>query len=227
MDAVDDFSRAPWLYPGTPVAHSDPIGEAALDPEQNGGRVLVVAVGSNASRAVLRRKFQRFGVRPTVSFLRARVTGLRAGHSAHISVPGYIPAAPVADPYARTELVASLLDTDGLAAVDATEPNYCRQELSTERFPLELELAGGRARPAAFAVYRSQQGILGPPGESALQLTDQERLYDRLVADCAGFARLAPGSPRTAMRALAADAELRSAGRQLFRDAGWVQPDGL
>ena len=77
---VDDFGRTPWSYPGTAVDRSDPIDDAALAllaaldgprPDHGDGRVLVLAVGSNASRSVMRRKFERFGVESTVSFLRS------------------------------------------------------------------------------------------------------------------------------------------------------------
>ncbi|SDS95918.1 hypothetical protein [Microlunatus soli] len=227
----DDFSRAPWLYPGTPVDRSDPIDPVELEQIGSAGRTLVVAVGSNASRAVMQRKFERYGVSPVVSFLRARVTGLRVGHSAHVSAPGYIPAAPVADPTVRTDLVASLMDADGLAALDATEPNYVRTELPADRFPIELSPAGpdGRtvAHPASFWVYLSRHGVLGPARRRALQLLAQERLFTLLAEECIGFGRLADGGPRAVMRALAASADLRRTGRQVLRDAGWARSAGL
>jgi len=215
----DDFGAEPWLYPGTPVDRSDPIDPGDLEPDS--GRTLVLAVGSNASRAVLRRKLERFGVAPEVSFIRATVCGLRVGHSAHISVPGYIPAAPVADPDAKCELVASLLDSDGLAAIDATEPNYRRHELSTERFPLELDLGGQTMRPATFQVYVSRRGVLAAPGEAPLSLTGQEELFGRL-GECPGFAGLAEGTPSEVMRIFAGSAELRDAARNAFGDGGWI-----
>lgn len=248
---ADDFSRAPWSYPGTAVGRSDPIDAAARAwlaeseagvPESGHGPVLVLAVGSNASRSVMRRKFERYGITSAVSFLRARVSGLRVGHSAHVSAPGYIPAAPVVEPGAQTDLVASLLDPAGLAALDATEPNYVRHELSAERFPLELDLglpaaggagrAGRRAvvRPRSFSVYLSRHGVLGPPGERALRLHGQEQLFARLTAECRGFGRLVghlTGAPRETMRTLSASADLRAGCRWAFQSAGWVLSAGL
>lgn len=192
-----------------------------LHPDRSDS-ALVVAVGSNASRAVLQRKFDRFGVRSAARFVRARVGGLRVGHSAHVSAPGFIPAAPIADPAAESDLVASVLDADGLAALDATEPNYVRHRLAAEDFPIELE---GGLRPRSFFVYVSRHGVLAD-GDRPLELTPQESLLHRLARDCRGFAGLAPGRPRAVMRRFAGNPELRDAIRRLFGQTGWVQAAG-
>ncbi|HEY9290736.1 MAG TPA: hypothetical protein VIP98_05595 [Microlunatus sp.] len=219
MSEPGDFGPAPWSYPGTPIDRSDPIDRL---PQR--GRSLVVAVGSNASRAVLERKFGRAGVPTTVPLVRARVTGIRQGHSAHVSVPGYVPAAPIADPTATSNLVASFLDQDQLAALDETEPNYHRLELDAEQFPIELDHG---LRPGSYFVYWSRHGVLATPGQRPLSLGGQEQLFDQLIMNCVGFSQLATGLPRAVMQALAASAELRTAAGAVFRDSGWISRDGF
>lgn len=136
------------------------------------GRTLVLAVGSNASAAVLRRKLA--GVDPSVPSAECTVAGLAVGHSAHVSADGYIPAAPFASPGARTPLRAGWFTPQQLAALDRTEPNYDRITLSTARFPLELDVE-------AFDVYRSRWGILAHEG-TAIGFCGQRQLR-ALLAD--------------------------------------------
>lgn len=193
----------------------------------------MLAVGSNASRAVMRRKFERYGVDPRVLFVRARVRGVRVGHSAHVSVPGFIPAAPVADPDATSQLVASLLDDRALAALDATEPSYRRHYFDADDFPLELDVSAGTgiaryaARPPGFWMYESRYGVVAPPGYGPLGLHSQPNLIAELMSRCRQFGSLVSGEPRAVMRRLAADRELRDACRTALATAGWVQPAGL
>ena len=89
-------------------------------------RTLVVAVGSNASPDVMRCKFARAGVDATVPFVRVRLGGIAVGHSAHVSLAGYVAAAPYHAPGATATFTASLLDDDQLECLDETERTYTR-----------------------------------------------------------------------------------------------------
>ena len=95
----------------------------------------MVAVGSNASTAVLRAKLadhRGADIRPT----RVVVSGIALGYSAHVAARGYIPAAPFLSPGSVTVVSAFWLDEDQLTALDSTEPNYHRLTVTTTSHPL-------------------------------------------------------------------------------------------
>ncbi|MGV9736603.1 hypothetical protein ACWDT5_21200 [Rhodococcus aetherivorans] len=192
-----------------------------------GDRHLVVAVGSNACPAVVRRKFTAGNVDTTVPFLRATVVGIAVGHSAHVSVAGYVAATAFRRPGTRTPVFASLLDRDQLACLDATEPNYTRRTVTADECRLEID---GGQRPASFGVYVSKWGALAPPGAPPLPLQSQEALFAALLRHCAGFAALVGRRPheyRSAMKVLAGEADLRAALRQSFAASGWAARSGF
>lgn len=189
-------------------------------------RHLVVAVGSNASRAVLRRKLANVGVNATIPFVTGEVTGLKVAHSAHISRLGYIAAAPFLAPGQVTPVVSALLDDEQLQALDDSEPNYDRTLVPSKVCQLELE---GGERPTSFLLYRSTHGVLAPPGGNPLELQDQRVLFTRLLEGVASFGVLvgSDGDVESAMRRLASDERLRCEMLRVFRDAGWVRRSGL
>ncbi len=240
IDTVsDDFVARPWTYPGTPPPGSGLLDGARfhrLTPDRLDralttaraapvrDRCLVVAVGSNASPAVLLRKLAAGEVDSTVPFVAAEVVGLRVGHSAHVSRAGYIAAAPIAAPAARTSVTAILLDDRQLQCLDHTEPNYVRRSLGHDM--CHLTLAGGEA-PASFQVYVTTRGVLAPPGGPPVDLMDQERVYARLRRDCAPFALLlTPRDERAAMRRFAEHEHLRERAVVALQHAGWVTESG-
>ena len=120
-------------------------------------RFPVVAVGSNADPAVMRGKLERAGVVGVVPFVRASITNLGIGHSAHIGRPGFIPAAPYHVPQGESVVVAGWLDKEQLIYLDITEPNYTRVLLSGDDYPLELQSG---ERLGRFFVYQSKWGVL-------------------------------------------------------------------
>ncbi|GLI27134.1 hypothetical protein ARHIZOSPH14_13760 [Agromyces rhizosphaerae] len=126
-------------------------------------RTLVVAIGSNASPAVIAGKYARAasGCPWATPFLTGTLHGVAVGHSAHVSRRGYIPAAPYARRGAATRVVAAWFDDAQLAAVDATEPNYDRVALDTTEHPLVLD---SEERPHSIAVYASRHGLIGATG---------------------------------------------------------------
>lgn len=165
------------------------------------GRTLVLAVGSNASPAVLARKLAEVG--SEVPSSSCAVTGLAVGHSAHVSAGGYIPAAPFAAPGVETTLHAGWFTPEQLAVLDRTEPNYDRVTLPAARFPIALE-AGGADE---FDVYRSRWGVLAIDG-TPLGFRQQRELFVLLAAT---------GAPTTAPETL----------RAWWAEHGFVVPDGI
>ena len=233
----DDFGVEPWRYPGEPVPHSGLMTDDSYRPLPDPGsldrtltglgvapvvrRHTVLAVGSNASRSVMWRKFTTRKASPVVPFLQAAVRGLRPGHSAHISIRGFIPAAPVFDLDARSGLVVSLLDDEQLAALDATEPNYQRLRLDPRSCPVELE--DGTSLEDVW-VYVSEHGTLAQPGETSLPLLPQEKLFSLLRQECDQIVSLLPDDPHSAMKSLAASADLRTSVVEALRAAGCIRP---
>jgi len=188
-------------------------------------RVVVLAVGSNASPAVIRRKLSQGGVSTTVPFIKAAVTGIRVTHSAHVSRPGYIAATPIAAVDSTTELIAALLDREQLACLDMTEPSYNRLLLSAEQFPFELDCGES---PASFYVYDSKRHALTRPGQGPVPVSSQKDLFARLAADCPPFSALVDAVEfKQAMRALAGSAALRDEVRRCFTESGWTSDSGL
>lgn len=126
----------------------DPV-PARLAPD----RVAVLAFGANASRRVLARKLGAGAGAVTV--LEARVHGVDAVYSAHVSPYGAIPA--TLHPSSGTVLAARvlLLASEALAVLDATEPNYRRAPLGPHA---RVDVAG--FGPVAAEAYHSRHGEL-------------------------------------------------------------------
>ncbi len=119
-------------------------------------RTPVLSVGSNASPAQVRRKMTYAGLPTVLPMAAVHVHGLAVGVSAHVSRPGYVPATPVADPAAVSQLWVVWLGPEALIAMDATEPNYRRVRLPS-RYPAYL--TSGAFVPDCN-VYLSRHGHL-------------------------------------------------------------------
>lgn len=154
-------------------------------------RVPVLAVGSNASTAQLWRKFTTAGIRPIVPLTAVTVTGIMAGVSAHVSRPGYLPATPVADPEAVSDLFITWLDDEQLTAMDSTEPNYDRVRLSPE-YPVNFP--GGKAVDDCW-LYVSTHGHLIERDGSPLPLAGQEILIMWLLSEIPALVKVAGETP--------------------------------
>jgi hypothetical protein len=189
----------------------------SLDEALPGGlarRHPVLAVGSNGSPAQVRRKLTgRAEVLVPMTY--AEVTGLLPGVSAHVSRPGYVPAAPVLAPGATVRLLVLWLDGAQLAVVDATEPNYRRL-----RLPATVRV---RAEGAACTVYAGRHGCLTDRRGRPFRLTGQAALIAALIADLPGLGRLAgTDDPAEFAARTRRDPELREAIRLLWRREGRV-----
>ncbi len=206
------------------------------------GRTLMVAVGSNASRAVLATKLADVGgvdIRPA----RVVVSGIAVGYSGHVSARGYIPAAPFASPGANTPLTAFWLDDDQLAALDRTEPNYHRLTVTTTSHPLRELLDDVDSAPLRspmpvreFAIYASRHGVLTDRRSTPLPFSTQsavlahlaEALDDPSLAEppatvCARLGDTDAGKDLTAVKDLTAGKDLT----RRIQSRGQCRPDGL
>ncbi|SDU48795.1 hypothetical protein [Gordonia westfalica] len=131
------------------------------------GTRLVVAVGSNAAPNVLRRKLGHLEPSGVIHLRRVRVANITVGHSAHVAVRGYVPAAPVHTGHDTLETVAAWLSPLQTEALDLTEPNYDRRTVNTHDHPLILgdpmHPHDGPATPDEFDIYVSRHGVLADP----------------------------------------------------------------
>ena len=212
LDALD--------YPGTPAPGSGVLDGDRFwlgrDLERLDDRTMVLAVGANAAPAALAAKLGRAEVAGAVGMVRAEVSGLGVGHSAHVSRGGYIPATSYAADGAAA-VVGLWVTAEQLAAIDATEPNYDRVSLRCDDYELRLET--GRPTPT-YDVYVARWGVLGPD-RAPLRLRTQRELFARLAGDPV-LAAMAPWEDaEAAVRALA-DSAARVRVREAFATAGWV-----
>lgn len=180
--------------------------------------VPVLAVGSNASPAQLRRKLANAGLPTLVPVTAVRVSGLAVGVSAHVSRPGYLPATPVPDDGAVSDLWLVWLDAAALAVVDATEPNYERIPVPT-RYPVRLT-TGQPVMPCW--VYLSRHGYLINEAGEPRRLTDQATLISALLAGIPALRALGGTSPQEWIERTH-DPVARDAIREAFRSAGLVR----
>jgi hypothetical protein len=173
----------------------------------------VLAVGSNGSPAQVRRKLVTAGAGVVVPMTYVTARGIVSGVSAHVSLYGYVPAAPVLAPGTEGRFVVLWLDPEQLTVVDATEPNYHRVPL-----PPEVGLDGPRAD-----VYAGRHGCLIDRHGTPYRLTGQIELIAALLADLPGLARLtgADGPAEFAAR-VGGDLALRDRVRALWRREGRV-----
>jgi hypothetical protein len=227
-----DPAAEPWCYPGRPARCSGLLDGDRFVPRASsellrlaGDRSPVVAVGSNGSPTVLHRKLAGHGVAGVVPLIAGTLTGCAVGHSAHVSAPGFVAAAPYRAGDAVTPVVVSLLDERQVACLDRTEPNYVRRRRSPGDCALDLE---GGIRPALFDLYDSQWGVLAAPGRSPLPFVSQEDLHAYLRGHWPAYhGLLGSGTARHAMHRLAADVDLRTRVREALAATGWARPSGL
>lgn len=200
------------------------LGEIPLDRYLGdvGGRPAasltpVLAVGSNASPAQLRRKLANAGRPARIPITAVSVRGLAVGVSAHVSRPGYLPATPVPSPGTESDLWVLWLDQVALAAIDVTEPNYDRI-LLPDRYPVRLTT--GQPVTGCW-VYRSRPGYLLNQAGEPRRLTDQPTLISALLAEVPALPPLAGTSPQEWIERTR-DAAVRDAVRDVFGSVGMV-----
>lgn len=89
-------------------------------------RIPVLAVGSNASPAQMRHKFQELGISQVIPMMRAQLTGLKVGFAPVFAPAGYMPATLFPEPQATMGLFIQWLDENQLRVLDETETGYKR-----------------------------------------------------------------------------------------------------
>jgi hypothetical protein len=202
------------LGPGQSKALDDVLRDrgAAL----TGDRVPVLAVGSNAAPAQIRRKLSTAGLAAAVPVTAVTVDGLSVGVSAHVSNPGYLPATPVPDPFAKSQRMwVTWLAPDELQTMDKTEPNYDRVQVPAS-CPIRLTPS---QRLSECWLYVSHHGYLAERSGEPRKLIDQSGLITSLLADMPGLTDLAGTSPEEWV-SRAHDQSVRDGIRDLFRSSG-------
>src|SRR5262249_33765263 len=149
--------------------------------------------------------------RTVIPITRAQVRGLSVAHSAHVSLPGYIPYVPA---LARTAHPIKLdilwLDDEQLRRMDETEPNYLRVEIPAT--PATANLESGTTL-TTFQVYRGRWGSLRTAADAPpLAAMSQEGVYSALAVHrwFRGLvSEFLTGGAEAATRALAQDPRRR------------------
>jgi hypothetical protein len=183
------------------------------------GRRPIAAFGSNADPAVLHSKFQDAAVNSIVPMRVGKLANARLATSAHVSGPGYLPAAAEHAPGMSLRVVVAWLDGPQLEALDSTEPNYNRVILDPEQHPIVLD-DNSEELPGA-ALYDTRWGVL--PGDPTVSQLAQWRALlgsQPAVADLLEVSENADvDAVKDLMRRLGKDPVLRAAVRDLLRPA--------
>ena len=223
----------PLLYPGGWPSESGLLDGDRLLPLDRllyEDRVPVLAVGSNASPAQLRHKMAEFGISSPIPMVRARVTGIGVGVSAHVSLLGYVSASPVEAPATVTELFVTWLDAEQLAVIDASEGvplptgNYRRAWLPSPE--VRIELADGTRLPGAY-VYVNRHGVLHDGTGAPRAHPGQRALITELLVGSARLRELFGVTPEEFCARARADQELCRRGTRLFKEEKLVTASGL
>ncbi|MDL5199964.1 hypothetical protein [Streptomyces sp. ALI-76-A] len=223
----------PLLYPGVwPRASGLLDGDRLrpLDVLVHPDRTPVLAVGSNASPAQLRHKMAESGITSPVPMVRARVTGLDVGVSAHVSRLGYVSASPFQAPGTVRELFVIWLDPEQLAVIDASEGvplphgNYRRAWLPAPE--VRVEPAPGVTLPGVYA-YVNRRGVLHDGTGAPRTHPGQRPLLTELLVGSARLRELFGVTPEEFCARARADRHLCERGTRLFRDEKRVTASGL
>jgi hypothetical protein len=215
-------------------------------------RTPVAAIGSNAAPEVVRTKLVAAGIPPIVPMVCGQLHNLRISLSAHVSLPGFVPAAPAWVAGDVAQVVVGWFDAEQLARLDVTEPNYDRIRLSAVDHRLDLpgwpglggvEGAGAGVEGAGAGVEGAGAGVEGAGAsvEGAGAGVDVYRSRWGVLAGPDGpwhlrpqpelsatFAKLGiepwvSKSPLDAARALAGSGELRTQARRELRRRNLVR----
>ncbi|MFV0137488.1 hypothetical protein ACLGIH_30585 [Streptomyces sp. HMX87] len=223
----------PLLYPGAWPAESgllDGDRMLPLDRLVHEDRVPLLAIGSNACPGQLRHKMAEFGIAAPVPMVRARVTGVDVGVSAHVSRMGYVSASPVAAPDAVRALFVIWLDAEQLAVIDASEGvpvptgNYDRAWLPAP--DVRIELADGTVLRGAYA-YVNRHGVLHDGSGAPRVHPGQRALLTELLVGSPALRALFGATPEEFCARARADRGLCARGTRLFAEEKRVTESGL
>jgi hypothetical protein len=188
----------------------------------------VLAVGSNASPGQLAHKYASWPTAHVIPITCVNVTGIAVAHSAHASMPGYVPYAPVRSLLdCEIELHALWLDAAQTRHMDETEPNYRRLTLHAGNVTAWLE-SGHRLY--AVTLYAGRWGILRLTSDGArVPATTQFQIFT-LLGSQEWFRNIVPESlegPEAAVSALGRDAGRRGRVRQEMAERHLSVSDGM
>lgn len=224
----------PLLYPGAWPRDSGLLDGPRLLPLDrlvHEDRVPVLAVGSNACPGQLRHKMAESGIITPLPMVRARVTGVGVGVSAHVSRHGYLSHAPVATPGAVRELFVLWLDARQLTVIDASEGaprpdgNFRRAWLPAP--DVRIELADGSLLTGAY-VYVNRHGVLHDGTGAPRAHPGQRPLLTELLGAVPGLRKLfGTTCPKEFCARARADRELCARGTRLFATAKMATACGL
>ncbi|QQM45376.1 hypothetical protein [Streptomyces liliifuscus] len=193
-------------------------------------RVPVLAVGSNACPAQLRHKMREYELSSPLPLVKARVTGLEVGASAHVSAMGYVSASPFRAPGHTRELFVTWLDPAQLAAVDASEgvtaPAGAYDRVSLPAADVRIELESGTALDGAH-LYVNRRGVLHDGTGAPLRHPGERPLLTGLLARSARLRDLFGATPEEFCARARGDLRLCTAGTRLFAEEGWTTASGL
>ncbi|MFD6292291.1 hypothetical protein [Streptomyces sp. NPDC060205] len=229
----------PLVYPGVWPAESGLLDGDRLLPLTRRtfpGREPVLAVGSNASPAQLRHKMRQYELSSPIPLVKARVTGLEIGVSAHVSALGYVSASPFRVPGHTRELFLTWLDPAQLAAIDASEgvtrPSgaYDRVLLPSNDFRVEPE-PNGPGEPGEVLdgvhLYVNRHGVLHDGTGTPREHPGERRLLTELLAESAGLRELFGPTPEEFCSRARGDLRLCAEGTRLFAREGRTTASGL
>jgi hypothetical protein len=223
----------PLRYPGAWPAHSgllDGDRLLPLDRLVHDDRVPVLAVGSNACPGQLRHKMAESGIVSPVPMVRARVTGVGVGVSAHVSRMGYVSASPVDAPDTERDLFVLWLDARQLTVIDASEGvplphgNYDRAWLPASA--ARIELADGTCLPGAY-VYVNRHGVLRDGAGAPRGHPGQRALLTELLVSSPRWRELFGVTAEEFCARARADRRLCARGTRLFAEERLVTASGL
>jgi hypothetical protein len=225
--------RHPLLYPGAWPADSGLLdGDMLLPLDRlvHDDRVPVLAVGSNASPGQLRHKMDHFGIGSPIPMVKARVTGIEVGVSAHVSRMGYVSASPFHAPERVRELFVIWLNPEQLAVIDTSEgvpaPNGNFGRAWLPEPDVRIELADGSALPGAFA-YVNRHGVLHDGTEAPRPHPGQRALLTELLLGSARLRELFGVTPEQFCARARGNVGLCERGTRLFAEEEMVTVSGL
>ncbi|MFF9815551.1 hypothetical protein [Streptomyces sp. NPDC014006] len=222
----------PLLYPGVWPRDSGLLDGDRLLPLDRlvyDDRAPVLAVGSNACPGQLRHKMDEFGISSPVPMVRARVTGVDIGVSAHVSRLGYVSASPVRSPSCVRDLFVVWFDTEQLTVIDASEGvplpdgNFRRAWLPAP--DVRVELADGRILPGVYS-YVNRRGVLHNGDRAPRRHPGQRALLTELLAS-ERWRELFGVTPEEFCARARADVGLCARGTRLLAEARLVTASGL
>lgn len=224
----------PLSYPGARPPRSallDGNRMLPLDGLVHEDRVPVLSVGSNACPAQLVHKMAEHGVECRIPMVKATVTGIGIGVSAHVSLLGYMSASPFHSPGATAELFIIWLNEAQLAVVDTSEGadsptgNFHRAALPAGDFPVELE--SGEVLDTAW-IYVNRWGVLHNGGPGPRTHPGRQRpLITELLSASAELRELFGTTPDEFCARARGDRALCVRGRELFAEKKWTTVSGL